>query len=173
MGHRGWRTLVAVFVFSSVAVATPAFSAPPISDGTGPLDTTADLEAALRFERLIPEHTVGGMVTALLYDKWPHLADDEKVLRMDGEGDSGNYTGVYLAAQSWRYAQAKQELAKLGVDPLSNKKQSNKVVKFWRAQRDEARARGREMVEYYHVLVNIAQSWQTEFDPHVDDTRAP
>ena len=27
------------------------------------------------------------------------------------------------------------------------------------------------MVAYYHVLVNIAKSWQTELDPHIDDSR--
>jgi hypothetical protein len=46
-------------------------------------------------------------------------------------------------------------------------------VQFWREQRDEASARGREMAEYYHVLTNIAASWQTELNPHIDDTRAP
>jgi hypothetical protein len=151
--------------------AASATTAPSVSDGTGPLDTAADLAAALRFEKLIPEHTVGGLVTPLLFDKWPHIDPHAKVLRMDGEGDSGNYTGVYLAAQSWRYAQAKKELAKLGVAPLGNRPPSSPVVAFWRKQRDEARARGREMVAYYHVLVNIAKSWQTEFNPHIDDSR--
>lgn len=173
--RRGWSLVVAA-VLSSLVLLVPhpeAASRPAISDATGPLDTPADLAAAMRFERLIPEHTVGGMVTALLFDEWPHLDRDAKVLRMDGEGDSGNYTGVYLAAQSWRYAQAKRELAKLGVGPLSTRGEASDAVRFWRTQRDEARARGREMVAYYHVLVNIARSWQTELDPHVDDSRAP
>jgi hypothetical protein len=172
MGRRGRIWVVLVLAIACVVPAAPApATVPDASDGTGPLDTRADLEAALRFEKLIPEHTVGGMVTPLLFDEWPHIDPDAKVVRMDGEGDSGNYTGVYLAAQSWRYAQSKKELQRLGVDPLSIGPTTNKAVRFWRKQRDEARSRGREMVNYYHVLVNIAQSWQTEFNPHINDSR--
>ncbi len=167
------RTFLALLVVACVSPVTPLAASPAaVSDATGPLDTDADLQAALRFEALIPEHTVGGMVTPLDFDKWPHLDPTAKPIRMNGEGDSGNYTGVYLASQSWRYAQAKRELAKLGVDPIATIGGS-KTVRFWRAQRDEASARGREMAEYFHVLVNIAQSWQTTFDPHIDDSRQP
>lgn len=174
MGVRGRRPLVALLVSACLVTAAPAPAAPPVvSDATGPLDTHADLEAAERFEELIPEHTTGGLVTALHYDRWPHLDPEAKALRMDGEADSGNYTGVYLAAQSWRYAQAKHELSKLGVDPLSNGTTKDKKVRFWRKQRNEALERGSEMVRYYRILVNIARGWQTSFDPRIDDSKDP
>jgi hypothetical protein len=142
-----------------------------VSDGTGPLDTDADLEAALRFEALIPEHTFEGMVTPVFYDKWPHLDSMAQPLLLDGPGDSGNYTGVYLAAQSYRYAQAKRELAKLGVDPLDDSPSGPPEAAFWRGQRDEARQRGSQIVRYYNMLVNIAEEWQTEFKLHIDDSK--
>jgi len=144
-----------------------------VSDETGPLDTAADLEQALRFEALIPQHTVEGAVVTFEYDKWPHLDASATPTNMHGEPDSGNYTGVYLAAQSFRYAQAKNELAKLHADPLGTADTGSPKAKFWRAQRDEARTRAAEIVRYYHVLVNIAEEWKTEFDPKIDDTKEP
>jgi hypothetical protein len=158
--------LAALLVLPPLAPARA--SDPAVSDGTGPLDTPTDLDEALRFEALIPEHTFGGMIVALSYDAWPHLDPGAQALRMVGEGDSGNYTGVYLAAQSWRYAQAKRELEQLGADPLGTTTGSP-AVEFWQAQRDEARARADEIVRYYHLLVNIAGQWQTELDPQVGD----
>ena len=168
------RWIILLLILGSIAAAWPVTSEPKkISDLTGPLDSESDLDAALRFEALIPEHTFYGMVTALNYDAWPHLDPDANVTRMDGEADSGNYTGVYLAAQSWRYAQAKAELKELGVDPLSDSRGGPKVVRFWRSQRDEALERAREMVDYFHILVNIAQYWETSFDPRIDDSKSP
>lgn len=157
-----------------IASVAPAGAAPiHVSDGTGPLDTAADLDAALRFEELIDEHTFYGMVTPLLFDAWPHLDPEAQPLRFDGEADSGNYTGVYLAAQSWRYAQAKAELATLGADPDQERPAGPADVRFWQKQRDEAATRAEEMVRYYHILVNIAREWQTSFDPQVDTSKAP
>src|SRR5687768_297223 len=124
----------AVLLFFVVLLVVPVAGQvragePAISNGTGPLDTTSDLEAALRFEALIPEHTFYGMVVPLGFDKWPHLDPTAQPWRMEGEGDSGNYTGNYLAAQSWRYSQAKVEMQKLGFDPLSTTGGS-KAVRF-------------------------------------------
>jgi hypothetical protein len=159
------RVLVALLVLTVLPFRVAVASEIDRSDGTGPLDTEADLAPALRLEGLIPEHTFEGMVVPLMYDKWPQLDDTAVPWRMDGEADSGNYTGVYLAAQSWRLAQATAELARL--DPGSD------AAAFWQAQHDEALDRAREMVGYYHTLVNIASVWQTELEPHVNDNRDP
>ena len=108
------------FVSSLLAcVLTPLLVLPGRADaaGTGaagPLDNPADLAAMQRFEALIPKFTFGGMVTPVYLDKWPAVDRNATPNRMVGEGDSGNYTGVYLAAQSWRYAQSKIELRQLG-----------------------------------------------------------
>jgi hypothetical protein len=160
--------LVLVLPVRNAALATD----PAVSDGTGPLDTPADLAAAERFEALIPEHTFYGMVVPLGFDKWPHLDPTAQPWRMEGEGDSGNYTGNYLAAQSWRYSQAKAELSELGLDPLSTEGGAEAGA-FWRQQRDEAKARGTQMVDYFHILVNIAKNWQTAFDPKIDNSKNP
>lgn len=169
------RWIILLLILGSIAAAWPVSSKPKgINDPPGPLETEADLEAALRFEALIPEHTFSGLITPLFYDKWPHLNPEARALRMDGEADSGNYTGVYLAAQSWRYAQAKAELQRLGVDPMDDSRGGpTEVIRFWRQQRNEALERAREMVDYYHILVNIAQNWETSFDPRIDDSKSP
>jgi hypothetical protein len=157
------RRVIALIVVLVAALPLHAAHAsdPAASDGTGPLDTTTDLDAALRFEALIPEHTFGGMVTPLYYDEWPHIDPNAAPLRIDAAPDSGNYTGVYLAAQSWRLTQATKELATL--DPESD------AAAFWQAQHDEALVRASEIARYYHVLVNIASAWQTELDPQIGD----
>ena len=171
--HRRRTPLVAMLVVLLGMSAGPLRAAESgASDGTGPLDTDADLEAALQFEALVPEHTFEGMVVPLMYDKWPQLDPTATPWRMDGEADSGNYTGVYLAAQSWRLAQATAELERLELEKRHGAVRRNATA-FWQAQHDEALARATEIVGYYHVLVNIASMWQTELDPHIDDTRNP
>jgi len=137
------------------------------NDGSGPLDTAADVAAMQRFEAAIPNYTFGGMITPLYFDKWPAADASAKPIRMDAEPDSGNYTGVYLAAQSWRYAQAKTEMRKLGANGDAAS------VAFWRGQRDEALARATEIIRYYHVLVNIASKWQTKLKLTIDQSKDP
>ena len=78
---------------------------------------------------------------------------------MDGEGDSGNYTGVYLAAQSWRYAQAKTRArAKLGVDPLDTRPAARRRCSSGASSATRRAPEADEMVRYFHVLVNIADA---------------
>jgi hypothetical protein len=143
----------------------PGSAAAAVTDGTGPLDNAADLAAMQRFEADIPRFDFGGMITPTYFDKWPSVDPTATPNRMVGEGDSGNYTGVYLAAQSWRYAQSKIELRKLGPNGDAAS------IAFWAGQRDEALARATEIIRYYHVLVNIASKWQTTFDPKIDSEK--
>src|SRR5689334_1484619 len=84
--------------------ATPPPYPSAVSDGTGPLDDETDLAAALHYEDVVRQHDGGGFVVPLAYDAWPDLDPNATPLHMDGEGDSGNYTGEYLAAESYRYA---------------------------------------------------------------------
>jgi len=172
--RRSMTLLLALCLVGSVGAAPNGAPPPrPVSDLSGPLDTDADLAAMKRFEALIPEHTFYGMVTSLNFDAWPHLDPDAKPTRFDGEADSGNYTGEYLAAQSWRYTQAKQEIARLERPNGKVSRRDEEAHAFWIGQRDEAFARVDEMVRYYHLLVNIAQEWQTELDPQIDDSKNP
>ena len=176
MGPRGGRrSVVLALVFACLVAGIPSAPAAPahkFSDATGPLDTAADLDAALRFEALIPEHTFGGMVTA------PPLRQ-VAAPRPDREGHPHGRRGRLgqLHRRLPGGAVVALRAGEEGADASSASTPSatigevSKAVRFWRAQRDEARTRGREMVEYYHVLVNIAKSWQTTFDPHIDDSR--
>jgi hypothetical protein len=145
--------------------ATPPPYPPSVSDGTGPLDNAADLASALHYEELVREHDGGGYVVPLEFDAWPELDPGATPTRMHGEGDSGNYTGEYLAAESFRYALAKKELAKLhGQGP---------AVDFWQGQLEDAHAKLRETVDYYHLISTISKNWQPALDPKVNPDGSP
>lgn len=67
--------------------------------------------------------------------------------------DSGLWTGVYMGGESMRYATAKKHLAEKGID--------SEERAFWTAQRNEAYARVKAMVEMYDRNINIAADWKT------------
>ncbi len=151
----GVLVALALVASSGLAVAAPPAS---VSDGTGPLDTTADLEAALHFEDVMDEHFIYGQPLNLYYNTIDRVPGD--IDRSAHEGDAGLYTGAYLAAQSYRYVLAKQEIAK--ATP------SSEVHDFWTGQLAEAKDRIDVMVAKYHLLINIAKNWQTQFNPTVN-----
>ena len=147
--------------------ATPPSYEEVVSDGTGPLDDAADLAAAVHYEELVRQHDGGGFVVPLEYDSWPELNPDAKPLHMHGEGDSGNYTGEYLAAESYRYALANKELAKLHG-------QGHRTAReFWQGQRDDALAKVRETVGYFHLITTISKDWKTTLAPTVSPDGSP
>jgi len=168
------RLLIAVSALSvlvplqGIGSATPPPGSPPsVSDATDRLDGEADLTAALHFEDLIRQHDGGGFVVPLAFDKWPDLYPDATPLHMDGEGDSGNYTGEYLAAESYRYALAKSELAKLGEHGHPHARE------FWQGQLDDARTKARETADYYKLIATIAKDWNPALDPKVNPDGSP
>ena len=147
--------------------ATPPPYPAGVSDGTGPLDDDADLSAALHYEDVVRQHDGGGFVVPLAYDAWPDLDPTATPLHMDGEGDSGNYTGEYLAAESYRYALAEKELAKLGAHGHPQERE------FWRGQLADAHAKVSETVDYYHLISTIAKNWNPGLDPKVNTNGSP
>lgn len=116
-----------------------------------------DLAAALERESRVDDHLWYGHVLEIDYRTPERVPGD--VASVGAWGDSGLWTGTYLASQSYRYAVAKDALR--GPLPPAEREQ-------WRAQRDEALARVREMVDAYHRSVRIARGWRTELDPQVD-----
>ena len=145
--------------------AVPVTAQPPanesVSDGTGPLDTTSDLDAGLRFEERILDHFHYGQVHEQHYRTPDRVAGD--IATLVGENDSALYTGNYLGAQAFRYALARSELAK-----LPGSEQANSVRhRFWQAQLEGAKVRVDAMVEQFHLLINIAKNWQTQLDPQL------
>lgn len=139
---------------------------PPGQDPCKPvLACGEDLAMALELESRINDHMVSGQVLDIEYGSAEKVPGD--VVDVGAWGDSGLWTGTYLAAESFRYATASKYLAK--------KKLSSDQRAFWTAQRDEALPRIRRMVDQYHLLTNIAGAWRTELDPSVDpaNSRSP
>ena len=126
----------------------------------GPLDTAADLAAALHFEQRLLDHLHYGQIHEQHYRTPARAAGDIETLV--GEEDSALYTGNYLAGEAFRYALARKKLTHAAGDAAA--------VAFWTAQRDDALTRVTQMVDKFHLLVNIAESWQTTFHPHLNGT---
>ena len=141
------------------ALATPDSPAtPPPFDPCAPeLACGTDLEWMQSLEQKMNDHLVWGQAVELAYNTAERVPGD--IQDVYAWGDSGLWTGTYLAAQSFRYATAKKHLS--GPAPHLDEAE----VAFWTAQRDEALTRVRLMVDKYHLLTNIAADWQTEFAP--------
>lgn len=131
---------------------------PPPFDPCAPdLACGTDLEWMQLLEKKMDDHMVWGQAVELVYGTPERVPGD--VQDVFAWGDSGLWTGTYLAAQSFRYATAKKYLDRRG-PPLGDEQ-----LAFWTAQRDDALARVREMVAKYHLLTNIAAGWNTSFAP--------
>lgn len=138
------KRLGALIITLLVAGGSPLARAEeePYDSGLG---AGIDLEWMATLETKIDDHMVSDQILEVTY------GDDARttVAGVGGWGDSGLWTGTYLAAESFRYATAKAKLA-TGEDPT-----------FWTAQLDEALARVVRMVDKYDLLVNIAEGWHT------------
>ena len=120
-----------------------------------------DLATALELEAKIDDHLVWGQVVPITYGDATRTPGD--VENVHSWGDSGLWTGVYMASQAFRYAVAKHQLETLrGTDR-----------QFWIEQRNEARARVKVMAEKYRLLTRIARGWRTEFAPAIGDPADP
>jgi hypothetical protein len=111
-------------------------------------DEADDLALMLELEARIEDHLVADQLVEVDYGTGDHTPGD--ITSVGGWGDSGLWTGAYLAAESFRFATAEAKLA-AGDD-----------VAFWTEQRVEALDRVERMVDKYDLLVNIAEGWHTE-----------
>src|SRR5262245_50338211 len=108
-------------------VLAGGFAVPRADAVAGPLDTPADLPAALDAEARILDHFHFGQVYEQLYNSPARAAGD--IATTVGENDSALYTGNYLGAEAFRYALAKQKLA------------THEDDLFWGPQLADAKAR--------------------------------
>lgn len=157
----GATTLMVAASINVVSAAPPAGKA----KGPKPVDPCApvlacgeDLDAALDLETRIADHMVSSQLVEIDYNTAERVPGD--IRNVGAWGDSGLWTGTYLAAESFRYATAKRYLK-------NSKRLTDDQVAFWSVQRDEALARVQAMVAKYHLLTNIAREWKTEFSPSV------
>jgi hypothetical protein len=138
----------------ALAMAVPAGTA---GAATPPLGQ-ADLDYALEMERKIADNIWFGQVYEIDYAQGAERTR-ANITSVNHFGDSALWTGTYLASQSFRYALAKKKLA----GPLSTADRD-----LWKAQRDEAKARVKEMADKFHILVNISESWNHAFQPSTE-----
>ncbi len=154
---------------ASAARAAGTAGRPVVPPGLDPcrpvLACGEDLDAALELERRIDDHFVSGQIVEIDYATAERIPGD--VADVGAWGDSGLWTGTYLAAESFRYATAEKYLAK--------KKLSDEQRAFWTAQRDQALPRIQRIVDQYHLLTNIAREWKTQTSPSLTptNTKAP
>jgi hypothetical protein len=113
-----------------------------------------DVAAMADYETKIDDHLWWGQLAEISYGSPARTPGD--VVSGGAWGDSGLWTGTYMAAQAFRFATAEQYLAASPDDP------------FWAAQRAEALVRLEEMVDKYHLLVNIAEGWHEELGPELN-----
>lgn len=157
MRHRRALLFSAVVLIGSAI--PPALAEQPAA-ARGPLDTGPDLDAAMTIESRLLDHFHYGQIHEQYYRTAERLPGD--IARLVGENDSALYTGNYLAAESFRYALAQSKLGEDGPSP------GGRGRGFWIGQRDDALERIEAMVDKFHLLINISESWRTELDPHTE-----
>jgi hypothetical protein len=136
--------------------ATPVVSAKAADPCAGVLACGDDVAAAIALEDRIDDHFVWSQVVEADFATPEKLPG--QVVSVGGWGDSGLWTGTYLAAESYRYATATKHLSK-------PKKLTAEQAAYWQAQRDQVLPRIEAMVAKYHLLTNIAREWKTELAP--------
>lgn len=119
-----------------------------------PLGCGEDLQAALDFETKILDNLWFGQLYEINYATPDRVPGD--VVSAFQFGDSALWTGTYLAAESFRYALAKKYLSK--------KKLTDEERAFWEEQKADAKQRVDVMVAKYHILTNISENWNHDFD---------
>ncbi len=138
---------------ATLLTAQPAAAAPILDGG-------ADLAEAARLEKIIVDNlrSAGPFGGSQLFEIEYGTPDRDPgdVADTGAYADSALWTGTYLAAESFRYSLAKKYLAD---DPGDV---------FWNTQKLEAKGRIDEMVEKFHVLVNISASWNHVFQPSLE-----
>jgi len=140
------------FAVLLVAVASIA----PARASTAPVTNAALIAEGLTLEARVPVHLLYGQMFGTSFAT-PDREPGQEVA-LSGKGDAGLWSGVYLAAESFRYAVARKHIAD-GDD-----------VAAWQAQLDEAKARIDLMVAANHIRANIARNWASE---PMDASRAP
>ena len=113
-----------------------------------------DLDAALALEAKMADHLWYGLALPIEYGTADRVPGDVKSIG-PAWGDAGLWSGTYLAAESYRYAVAR------------DKADSAHAGGFWQEQRDEAKARVDDLLSQVDLRTQIARSWQTSPQPAV------
>jgi hypothetical protein len=151
------RQLVGVGAAIALLVAAaPAARAKP---DPPPLGNQALTDQALDLEAKVVDHLWYGQIHGVTFDSPAHLPGH--VIGLHGGGDSGLWSGVYLAGQAFRYAVARHALAQA---------HGTKNREAAQAELDAAKARVDELVWSAHRRINISANWEPE---PADPSRSP
>ncbi len=120
------------------------------------------LAAAVDLETKMADSLQQGHVVEINFGSTQKVPGD--VVGTGGWGDSGLWTGTYVAAQAMRYAVAKTNLANLRDKIRSSGKDNSdsapgQELKFWKGQRDQALSRLKTILAAEHRDINIAEDW--------------
>ncbi len=151
MRHLGRPRSLTVVVATIAALVVPfALNANDFDRGPGRgIDQPNLREAAMDLESKISDHLWYGQIFGARFDSADKLPGH--VVGLDGGGDSALWTGVYLAAESFRYAVAKHALA-------TAKNHGHEVLA--RKEMAAAKARIDQMVPAAHLKINISRNWK-------------
>jgi hypothetical protein len=137
------RLLIAVLALAVVG---------PVAHAVTPVVDPELRATAAQLEALVPDHTWYGQVFGLSFDSNdPALQTRAHETGMHGQPDAALWTGAYLAAESFRYAVAKNAAATADDDA----ERADAL-----AQQAQAKARVQEMVAKFHILINISKNWK-------------
>ncbi len=151
------RPTLGAALLALLAVAAPAVRAvPPCA---GPLACGTDLDAALALEARMADHLYYGLSLPIDYRTPEKAAGD--VAGIAGQwGDAGIWSGSYLAAESYRYAVARDHRK----GPRSS---------FWKEQQAQAKSRIEAMLSQVDLRTYIAQDWRPPVQPTVGSGTPP
>jgi hypothetical protein len=154
---RPLRPALATALLALLAVAAPAVRAVPPCPG--PLACGADVDAALHLEQRMANHLNYGLVLPVEYRTAAKLDGDVASLE-PAWGDAGIWSGSYLAAESYRYAVARDHRR----GPQSA---------FWKDQQAQAKARIDDLLSQVDLRTYIARDWRPPVQPTVGSGTPP
>ncbi|WP_346927657.1 hypothetical protein, partial [uncultured Arthrobacter sp.] len=163
-----YRTFIAAGVALVLGLGAAAEAAPP-SQPSAPAECVsllgcgADVDAAVDLERKIEDNLWYGLALPIDYNTAERIPGDVKGI--SGQwGDAGIWSGNYLAAESFRYAVAREQLRSGGKSSPKDLGAKNKHEdqEFWQAQQAEAKSRIDEMMAQVDLRTNIARAWKGE-----------
>lgn len=120
----------------------------------------ADLAAALDLETRMDDHLWYGLALPVDYRTVDKVRGDVATVG-PAWGDSGLWSGTYLAAESYRYALARARAKEGGQRG------------FWKEQVEQAKTRVDSLLSQIDLRTQIARSWHTELSPSVGSGTPP
>jgi hypothetical protein len=144
---------------AALVAAVPAAQAERPDPCAGPLSCGADLDAALALEATMDDHLWYGLALPIDYRTADKVPGDVAGIG-PGWGDAGLWSGAYLAAESYRYAVARDH--RRGPD-----------AQFWKDQQEQAKGRIDALLSQVDLRTFVAEDWRPPVAPTVGEGTPP